>query len=308
MLPAVLDGNHADWKRGNLRVARDAGGILAIIAKASEGKDWRDTSFDRTVAEARSLGLLVGAYHYQTGSAPGAQQAQWFLQQTTTARAAGPLLLCLDWEREDATPNHARAFVREITRQTGKPPVFYTYQSLLWRRLGKTADPVLGACPLWLAAYGPRPDSLKVQPSWPNGWALQQYTNGGDGPRDQTKFPRKTPGFGPGGAPGGCDRSVFAGDAAGLREWWALASVAPGAARRTVPIGDGQVLVLERVAGEHGPAVRLVLDPAGPEVEIPVALVPELLLHRHLIEHALASVAGLPSRWDDDSPDPELPE
>lgn len=307
MLPAVLDGNHRDWGRGNLRVARDRGGILAILAKASEGEDWRDTSFDRTVAEARSLGLLVGAYHYQTGSAPGEEQAQWFLKQTAAARAAGPLLLCLDWEREDATPDHARAFVREIARQTGKPPVFYTYQSLLWRRLGRTADPVLGACPLWLAAYGPDPAKLKVQPSWTT-WALEQYTNGGDGPRDQARFPRKTPGFGPGGAPGGCDRSVFNGTAEDLRTWWALAAVAPDAPRRTVSLGDGQVLSLECVAGEHGPAIRVVLDPGGPEVEIPAALVPELLAHGSAIAGALAEVAGLPSRWDDDSLDPELPE
>jgi hypothetical protein len=49
--------------------------------------------------------------------------------------------------------------------------------------------------------------------------ALWQYTNGADGPRDKTLYPRRTGGF----AKTGQDRSAFFGTADELAAWWASA-------------------------------------------------------------------------------------
>lgn len=223
----ILDGNHGDWKRGDLRVARDHG-IVAIIAKASEGKDFLDGSFDRTVDTARALGLVVGAYHFGSASSSGEVQADHFLRATERARAAGPLLLVLDLENNpnvkagtmDVT--RAEAFVHYVHGATGRWPVVYTGAYVRAAQQARGTD--LAQCPLWMAAYGPDPLKGRLPAAWGT-WALWQYTNGGAGPTDQVTYPRKTHGFGKDGAPGGCDRSVYRGTEQDLRAWWASQAV-----------------------------------------------------------------------------------
>jgi len=227
----ILDGNHGDWKRGNLRIARNQGGITAVIAKATQGVHFQDPTFERTVAEARLLSLLVGAYHFGDAS-DGAAQAEAFLAKTADARATGRLLLCLDLENN---PNPRRgtmglgqalAFVRRVHEAVGTWPVCYTGRYIRAAQEAPGTD--LARCPLWMAAYGPDPLRGKLPAAW-SAWALWQYTNGGAGPVDQVRYPRKTPGFGKGGtAPGGCDRSVFRGTAEELRAWWDSQAVGHG--------------------------------------------------------------------------------
>lgn len=226
----ILDGNHGDWKRGNLQVARDQGGITAVIAKATQGVHFRDPTFDRTVATARLLNLLTGAYHFGDAT-DGAAQAEAFLARTADARATGKVLLCLDLEnnpdpRRGTMPvATAVAFVQRVYEATGTWPVCYTGRYVVAAQRAVGTD--LARCPLWMAAYGPDPLKGRLPAAW-SSWALWQYTNGGAGPTDVTRYPRKTPGFGKGGKPGGCDRSVFRGTAQELRDWWTSQAVGSG--------------------------------------------------------------------------------
>lgn len=226
MLTPVIDGNHGDFDHcSSLLAARDDG-VLAAIWKATEGLTYNDPRFAEAIAVSRAAGLLVGAYHFLRGAHAGHVQADHFLMRTAAQREAGPLLLCCDWEAADAGVVHARDFVARIREQTGRWPVLYTGQSFVWRRLGREPDGTLGRCPLWLAAYGPKPESLKVQPSW-SAWTFQQYTNGGAGPADVHAYPRKTAGFGPHGSAGGVDRSCWRGTADDLRAWWLANAAEP---------------------------------------------------------------------------------
>lgn len=220
----VLDGNHGDWARlhggyGPGLAKAKAAGIAGVICKATQGQDWRDGTFARIVTAARGAGLVVGAYHFASGSSDGAQQADHFLSTVAPLFTGGSIVLALDWEGNpdrtngDMTPENARRFVQRIHDRTGVWPLLYSGTSYLGSHLGRAPCPILGQCPLWAAQYGEEPGDSRVQDSW-HDWTLWQYTNGGSGPRDQRRYPRKTPGI------GGCDRSVFDGDETALCAWW----------------------------------------------------------------------------------------
>ena len=218
----ILDVHHAD---GHVDVdAMTAGGIVALIHKATQGRDWSDPAFVETVRRAAAHGMLVGAYHFGSNSSDGATQAEWHL--SVVARLGDELarscVLALDLEHNPDTRNgdmsttNAAMFVDHVRTRTGRWPLLYAGASDLRARIAKADGGTkarLGACPLWLAQYGepPRPDSI---PSvWPS-WSLWQYSDVGYGPRDRVTYPRDTPGVRV------ADRSVFRGTEQELRAWW----------------------------------------------------------------------------------------
>lgn len=222
----ILDGNHGDVANiRNLAKMREDG-IDVWIAKADEGLTWDDPAFATFVPRARAAGLLVDAYHFMRGAHSGIVEADEFLRDTRAFRAVAPMVLCCDWEAKDAPADHVRAFVLRILEVTGKHPVIYTGVPYVRGKIGNLADPILGQCPLWYAAYGVDPYKPAIHPTWPGGYAMMQYTNGGAGPSDTVRFPRKTAGI------GGCDRSCFAGDKAAYLRWRAEHAVGLGPSER----------------------------------------------------------------------------
>lgn len=216
----IVDVHHADG-RYDLAAAR-AGGIVALIHKATEGKDFRDKGFVSAMDAAKVAGLCRGAYHFGSNSTDGATQADFFLG-VVGDRAE---LLVLDFETNPGSAGtmtlaNALAFVGRIHARTGRWPVFYGYLSMLRSECARATPEqraVLARCPLWLAVYGSNPLTVRVPKAWKSYFMLQ-YTNGSDGPADQITFPRKTPGF----ARAGQDRSVFRGSAEELLVAWKLA-------------------------------------------------------------------------------------
>lgn len=191
-----------------LAAFKAAGGVI-VWAKTTQGKDYVDPSWSVFVAAVRRAGLLLGAYHFGSNTSPGEQQAQWFMQH-----AQGADIYALDFEdNPDAshtmTVDQARAFCAEVFKVQGRHPVLYTGLSFICARVHDPHDP-LGACPLWLAAYGPT--DPKVPSCWEH-WELFQFTDGTFGPWDQTTYPRSTPGF------GHVDRSGFKGTPDELAQW-----------------------------------------------------------------------------------------
>lgn len=213
----IVDLHHSDG-RYDLAAAK-AGGVVAMIHKATEGKDWKDPLFVQAMEACKVNGVARGTYHFASASSPGAVQADFFLS-VVGDRAE---LLVLDWET-----NHGRAgtmlraeavaFVRRIEERTGRKPVVYGYLSMLRNECAKASPDelaALGACPLWLAAYGPDPLRTVPPKAWSR-WDLFQYTNGSDGPADRETYPRTVPGF----ARAAQDRSVFRGTPDELVTWW----------------------------------------------------------------------------------------
>lgn len=212
----IVDVHHDD---GGYDLAHAAElGLVALVHKCTEGKDWRDPACEAALGAAQALGLLTGAYHFGSASAPGVVQADWFLQH---ARPGD--LLALDLEHNPGSSGtmstaEAAAFCQHVFDHTGRWPVFYAGLADLRNRMA-TVDAasraILAQCPLWLAAYGPDPARTTPPAPW-SSWSLMQYTNGADGPFDRVLYPRATAGF----KRTAQDRSCFRGTADELRAWW----------------------------------------------------------------------------------------
>lgn len=203
-----------------------AGGGVAFIHKATEGGDFTDKAFARVMPTLKAAGLLAGAYHFANARDP-VIQAEHFLRTVAPHPEA---LLILDCETNHSTFgtmtfSQAAAFVQHVHAKTGRWPVFYTYESMLFGQMAKASPEVraiLGKCPLWIAKYGPPP---KVMPaSWGawGDWSMWQYSSSVDnGPADKVRFPRGVPGF----KRKSQDRNVFRGDADALAVWWKTAGL-----------------------------------------------------------------------------------
>jgi lysozyme len=211
----IVDVHHGEpWDAGAAR----SGGVVALIHKATEGRDWKDPDFRAGVTRARDAGMLVGAYHFASASATGDVQADFFVSTTGTPR---DLLLVLDIERN---PNaaagsmdlaNAAAFVARVHALTGRWPIFYSYPSRIGELMHGAAPAdvaTVAKCPLWLAQYS---DPPKHAPAPWADWWLWQYSDFANGPADRVRYPRDTPGF------GRVDRSCYRGTSDELRAWWA---------------------------------------------------------------------------------------
>ena len=192
-----------------------AGGIVAIIHKATQGATIRDSKYHERRQRAKEIGFLWGAYHFSTGGSV-AEQVDNFL---TYARPQDDELISLDWEPSDGpdmTLEQAKHFVQMIKDETGRWPVVYGGH-LLRESIGHNPDPILANCPLWYARYAAAPIGIPTQ-VWP-AYTLWQYTDGDVGPD-----PHDTPGT------SGADRNIFQGTIEDLKNQWPLSRREEGAA------------------------------------------------------------------------------
>ena len=170
MTDNIIDVSHWD-KPVDLRKAAGAG-IVAVIAKASQGATGADPAYAAFRAQATAQGLLWGSYHFGTGDDAAAQVDQYL-------RCASPGendLVCLDFEPDphgaSMTLSQARDFVGLFQARTGRYPVLYAGYWLK-QQLGGHADALLAQCPLWLAQYGP---AAVLPPGW-TAYTLWQFTD-----------------------------------------------------------------------------------------------------------------------------------
>jgi lysozyme len=225
----IIDVAH--WETASipkLAAAKDAG-LVAVIAKCTQGKDARDKAYGKFRDECKRLGLLFGSYHFGSGTSDGTQQADWYL------RHADPdSLHAMDWEWQinvdrngkkfpDMSVAQAEAFVSRVHEKTGRWPLVYTSRSFLTKSLRPSESSILANCPLWVCWYLNSKPALPLAP-WKT-WDLWQYTNGKHA-MAKPPGPIATP------ALGGVDRNAFAGDEPALREWWANCGRARGPACR----------------------------------------------------------------------------
>ena len=139
------------------------------------------------------------------------KQTEPLSQSCETVQPDAQTLLVLDFENNPTGPSmnleEARAFVTHVQQATGRWPGLYSghYVKDL---LGSNLDSILANCWFWLAQYGPTP---VIPANWKN-WTMWQYTDGAVG-----NPPHEVAGI------GRCDRDIFAGDEAALRQFWSPA-------------------------------------------------------------------------------------
>ena len=201
-----------------------AGGGVAFIHKATEGRDFVDKAVARVVPTLKPAGLLAGVYHFANATDPEVQ-AEHFLRTVEPFGEAA--LHILDRETNDSSFGtmslaQSAVWVKYVRHRTGRWPVFYTYEHILHRDMN-AADAetraTLGHCPLWIAKYGPPPKAMPAAWGAWNDWSLWQYSSSTDnGPADQVRYPRGVPGF----KRRSQDRNVFRGSVEDLTLWWKL--------------------------------------------------------------------------------------
>ena len=198
----IIDVSHWEDPIDFKAVAAD--GIVAVIAKATQGATGVDSAYAKFKKAAAPYKFLWGSYHFGTGSEVDVQVEHYL----NTVKPADRELVCLDLEPNPNGPtmtlNQAREFVALFQHLTGRYPLLYGGYWLKENLNGKPDD-LLVRCPLWLSQYGPK----AVLPAGWKKYVLWQYTDSHEGPP-----PHTVSGIGP------CDRNQFNGTEAQLGKRW----------------------------------------------------------------------------------------
>ena len=162
------NGNAINWQQ-----VKNAGITFAFL-KRSEGLGFVDPTFDHNWAEAKRVGLVVGAYSFchPESDAPDAT-AEYFCSLLPVL-APGDCVI-LDVERGNGDVS---AWVLEcasrVAQQVGFNPIIYSGLSFIQSYL---TDQRLSTYPLWVASYNP---SIPQQIGpWHDGAAIWQYSEAG---------------------------------------------------------------------------------------------------------------------------------
>jgi len=200
----------------SLAQAVAADGIVLVIAKITQGRDYVDPTWKRWVDACRQCNVKLGAYHFMSNTEAGELETEWFLAQIAASGLDPKTMpLASDFERnpkpgETASVPQAEAFVQRVHDKVGFWPLLYGDPSFHHQITNPKS--VLVNCPLWPAEYGsslahggpPVPPAFKAAGKT---WTIWQYTDGiysaTDLPKLVTGFPRM-------------DRSVYRGSSAEL--------------------------------------------------------------------------------------------
>jgi len=208
----IVDISHHN---GNVDLVKaQQAGIVAVIHKATQGTGMFDNMYIQNRQQAKTAGLLWGAYHFGTNS-EGAAQADFFLSKVDPDAET---LLVLDYEpngNSTMTFAQAKAFVSRVNTVTGRFPGLYSASLIKEQLGGKPPDPILSQCFLWIAQYAPQPKNIPA--TWST-WTMWQYTDGVNGPA-----PHSVNGIGP------CDRDQFNGTLQQLQALWGVAAATDAA-------------------------------------------------------------------------------
>ena len=161
-------------------------GIAFAFLKATEGVTGTDARFADNWAGAWEAGIVRGAYHFFSPTAPVSAQIANFLE-TLRGYENGDLPPAIDLEEDlhdghdrwDDVPLGARVglaveWLERVRQLFGRPPIVYTRRSFVAAKLGNIAP--LGRYPLWIAHYGVPAPAVPV--AWSR-WTFWQYTNRG---------------------------------------------------------------------------------------------------------------------------------
>jgi len=184
----VASGQHdngatIDWPQ----VAAD--GYKFAFIKATEGSYYVNPYFASDYAAAKAAGLAVAAYHFANPSySGGTLQADFAADEVRYAADGKTMPIVADLEYDPyATAAHTNecygltpaamvswieAFVTELVRRTGQPPIIYSTAD--WWDTCTGSSTAFTADPLWIASWDVTSPTLPA--GWAN-WEFWQYTS-----------------------------------------------------------------------------------------------------------------------------------
>jgi lysozyme len=144
----VLDiSHHQDLSLDLAQCRRD--GVAAVLIKGGEGSSYVDPEFAANLAEARSTGLLVGAYWYVRATASAAAHVDKIRQVVPAGMAVIP-----DVEKDSGGVGLAREITRLLLAAGYLVPWLYLPR-WYWAQIGSPS--LAGLPPLWSSHY---PDTI----------------------------------------------------------------------------------------------------------------------------------------------------
>lgn len=167
----------------NMNLNKACESIDFVIMKASEGKTFRDKSFNNYVVQLTKLNKLMGAYHYcrPDNNKDPADEADNFINTVFEAGILGKAILVADWEQDTSNPEWLIKFCNEILDRTGVRPFIYGSRYPLDRIYAITGD----TFQFWLAQW-PTNNEIKVgscpikeHPKLNYNWKIWQYSSKG---------------------------------------------------------------------------------------------------------------------------------
>ena len=116
-------------------------GVDFAFIKATEGSSLVDRRFAQNWANARTAGVMVGAYHFFSYDSPGETQADNFIAQVPAVEGALPPVVDIEFYGDKLQNPPSREEVRAILKpflsrlegHYGQKPILYvTYRSYNW--------------------------------------------------------------------------------------------------------------------------------------------------------------------------------
>lgn len=130
--------------------------VRFAIIRSTMGANKKDASFDVNMANARRVGLLVGAYHYYRPNENSRAQAENFIRNVSLKK--GDIIPVVDIEAPPKVQSWnslkvgLRNYVTLIEKAYGQKPIIYTGKAIWENQLKQD----FSDCKLWVAAYNPK--------------------------------------------------------------------------------------------------------------------------------------------------------
>jgi len=188
--PTTVEGIDVSRWQGTIDFARvKAAGKRFVIAKASEGRYYRDDAYGRNRSGAMGVGLAFGAYHFahpDTTSGDATLEADNFI--AAAGLRHGMLRPVLDLESGASLgTTRLQAWVKtwlgRVYSRVGVRAMIYTTPKFWQSYMGNTTWFALnGYRVLWVANWGVSSPSVPASNWAGRGWTFWQYSNCGKVP------------------------------------------------------------------------------------------------------------------------------
>ena len=162
------------------------GDVRFVIARATRGTDFIDTSYPGFVSGAQSHGIWVAAYHYAKPNGnpvdDAKKEADFFLEHADIEE--GMLIPALDMEQSGLTQKQLVTWIttwlRRVEAQTGVKAMIYTSPSFWVSATGDTVKFARNGHPLWIANWFVRRPTVPAHNWGGRGWTFWQWTDCGE--------------------------------------------------------------------------------------------------------------------------------
>jgi lysozyme len=159
-----------DWN------AAKGDGIAFAFIRVSDGTGFYDPQFDANWANAKSAGVIRGAYQFFRPNQDAVAQADLMLAHMTLEPTDLPPVLDVEVDGGQSSATiiaGIHAWIDHVHAATGRTPIIYTAH-YFWGASVGTSEFAAAGVPLWVANYGPS------CPNLPDQWSAWQFWQDAD--------------------------------------------------------------------------------------------------------------------------------